>query len=562
MTLKTGHIEGVNFARIIGALGIVIFHFTCHCELLKPYLYGTPNYSYGKLWVALFFAISGACIARSNTDTPWETFFKKRWLGIFPVFYIAYIIMFALKWLVYGCWWTGLKTWTIVLTFLGIDSYFYYLQSNFCCVGEWFIGALLACYLLFPVLQKALKYIPIITAVILLIGCCFIPYLPCFTIKPWQNIWVCVTTFYIGALLAQYPLLFSSKISFAISALLTFTTILFPLPFKQFVPLADIVYPVLSGVCCFIFLTQLGALCERPVIANKIFKHLGQLAYPIFLIQHTVIYMVLYICPVSTLPASVGLLCANIIITLLLAELILYIWKKLQVWKKSQAYFILLPLLIAFIGQGCTNFTKQKYIAHAGGCIYRYLYSNSLEAVNNALDHNMKYIELDLSVTSDGQLVAWHDWQFEWTETPTHDEFMARKIYGRFTPIDFPRLDSILTANQRLSLVTDKLSDPAVIDKWLQPYKKRVWIECFSDDDYFALQQMGYHVLLSQVPPYKSEEPALIRNYTFNYLHCSDLSDRDGDTFALFGGQITQSLADSLFETDPRIRFIYIDFYE
>lgn len=75
MTLKTGHIEGVNFARIIGALGIVIFHFTCHCELLKPYLYGTPNYSYGKLWVALFFAISGACIARSNTDTPWGIFF-------------------------------------------------------------------------------------------------------------------------------------------------------------------------------------------------------------------------------------------------------------------------------------------------------------------------------------------------------------------------------------------------------------------------------------------------------------------------------------------------------
>ena len=205
---------------------------------------------------------------------------------------------------------------------------------------------------------------------------------------------------------------------------------------------------------------------------------------------------------------------------------------------------------------------KQDYIAHAGGCIYRYCYSNSLEAVNNTLAHHMNYIELDLSITSDGQLVAWHDWQFEWTEAPTHDEFMNRKIYGHFTPIDFPRMDSILSANPKLSLVTDKISNPAIIDQWLHPYKKRVWVECFSSDDYFALQQMGYNVLASRVPPCKAFKASQIRNYTFDYRHCPDLSDRDGDTFALFGGAITQSMADSLFATDPRIRFVYIDFYE
>lgn len=202
------------------------------------------------------------------------------------------------------------------------------------------------------------------------------------------------------------------------------------------------------------------------------------------------------------------------------------------------------------------------YIAHAGGSVHRYRYSNSIEAVHNSLEHGLGYIELDLSMTSDGQLVAWHDWNFEWTEAPDHDEFMARKIYGLFTPIDFPRIDSIMTANPHLTLVTDKISNPQIIDRWLHPYKKRVWVECFSDEDYFALREMGYHVLASRVPPLKTNTPAVIRNYAFDYRRCADLSQCDGDCFALFGGEITKSDADSLFATDPRIRLVYIDFYE
>lgn len=222
--------------------------------------------------------------------------------------------------------------------------------------------------------------------------------------------------------------------------------------------------------------------------------------------------------------------------------------------------------ILAVMVSGCTvsqpTLPVTHYIAHAGGCIERYLYSNSLDAVNNALHHNMDCIELDLSVTSDGQLVAWHDWNFEWTAPPTHDEFMARKIYGRFTPIDFPRIDSLLTANPHLSLVTDKISDPAIIDHWLHAYKNRVWVECFSDADYFALQKMGYHVLASRVPPHQSEPSEDVRFYTFDYRRCPDISLRDGDCFALFGGEITQTMADSLMALDKRVRFVYIDFYE
>ena len=208
------------------------------------------------------------------------------------------------------------------------------------------------------------------------------------------------------------------------------------------------------------------------------------------------------------------------------------------------------------------------YIAHAGGSVYRYMYSNSLEAVRNTLAHGFDFMELDLCITSDGELVAWHDWNFEWTYAPTHDEFMARKIYGLFTPIDFPRMDSILTANPQLTLVTDKISDPAVIERWLGKYKNRVWVECFSDADYRALLKKGYHVMASRVPeakapsnsPMEGESP--VRSYAFDYRQCPDISQCEGECFALFGGEISRRKADSLFATDPRVRLVYVDFYE
>lgn len=229
---------------------------------------------------------------------------------------------------------------------------------------------------------------------------------------------------------------------------------------------------------------------------------------------------------------------------------------------------ILRAFIMAFIffTAGCSRGSQLQssspYISHAGGTIAQWRYSNSLEAVANSLEHGLAYIEFDLSITSDSQLVAWHDWGFEWNETPTHAQFMARKIYDLFTPIDYARIDSILTANPQLSLVTNKLSNPAEIDKWFHAYRSRIWVECFSDEDYFALKEMGYNVLASKVPPMANDTANRIRNYAFNYMQCRDLSNRDGDCFALFGGEISKADADSLLSIDPRIKFVYIDYYE
>ena len=85
---------------------------------------------------------------------------------------------------------------------------------------------------------------------------------------------------------------------------------------------------------------------------------------------------------------------------------------------------------------------------------------------------------------------------------------------------------------------------------------------------YQALQEKGYHVLASRVPERRVTGEGLpvtgdgIRSYAFDYRRCADLSQCDGECFAIFGGEISRGKADSLFATDPRIRFVYVDFYE
>lgn len=160
--------------------------------------------------------------------------------------------------------------------------------------------------------------------------------------------------------------------------------------------------------------------------------------------------------------------------------------------KKFGKYYAL-ACLFALIGCNTVPPTVDEiegthYIAHAGGTIDGYRYSNSLEAVREALRHHLDYIELDLCFAADSQLSAWHDWNWQWTYTPTYEQFMAHKVYDRFTPIDYTRIDSILSHNPQLSLVTDKISDPQIIDRYFRAYKERVWVECFTDEDYFVLQ--------------------------------------------------------------------------
>jgi len=77
---------------------------------------------------------------------------------------------------------------------------------------------------------------------------------------------------------------------------------------------------------------------------------------------------------------------------------------------ETQAYALSDEILRANYFAKYTNHHKSRhYVAHAGGMIDGFMYTNSLEAVDNAIANGIHYIELDLALTKEDSLVASQD---------------------------------------------------------------------------------------------------------------------------------------------------------
>lgn len=144
-------------------------------------------------------------------------------------------------------------------------------------------------------------------------------------------------------------------------------------------------------------------------------------------------------------------------------------------------------------------------IAHAGGAIDSCVYTNSREAMELAFEKGFRFIEFDLLFTSDSVLVAAHSWErfnsmtgYEgWGDSvPAYSDFVSRKICGRYTPLSAREINSFFEQNDSLYLVTDKVSDPEVLQEHFPSLKHRMVVEAFSFQHYCQLKSRGYFRVL------------------------------------------------------------------
>lgn len=144
-------------------------------------------------------------------------------------------------------------------------------------------------------------------------------------------------------------------------------------------------------------------------------------------------------------------------------------------------------------------------IAHAGGNIDGFVYTNSFEALEQSIADGYRFIELDFQFTADSVLVAAHSWS-EFNEqsgyssmgdsAPCHNDFVSRRLHGLYKPLTARMIDSIFVANPNLFLVTDKVSDADVLESYFPRLKDRILVEAFSYDDYVELKQRGFYRVL------------------------------------------------------------------
>jgi glycerophosphoryl diester phosphodiesterase len=106
------------------------------------------------------------------------------------------------------------------------------------------------------------------------------------------------------------------------------------------------------------------------------------------------------------------------------------------------------------------------YIVHAGGAFRGYVSTNSKEALVAAYNTGMRYIELDFSLTSDGEPVCLHDWNtgilpnYPDTDFPLSLEaFVSARLYGELTPLTLDDLADFVARHEDVFIITDTKDD-------------------------------------------------------------------------------------------------------
>ncbi|SHD76237.1 glycerophosphodiester phosphodiesterase family protein [Schnuerera ultunensis] len=106
--------------------------------------------------------------------------------------------------------------------------------------------------------------------------------------------------------------------------------------------------------------------------------------------------------------------------------------------------------------------SPPSLVAHAGGAIYGFKLTNSLEALEESHKNGFQLIEMDFEWTSDGQVVAIHDWGpmverlFMIEERVLSlEEFKNSPVFMDLTLLEFSEIVKWLENKGDIYLVTD-----------------------------------------------------------------------------------------------------------
>ncbi|URZ03845.1 acyltransferase family protein [Clostridium felsineum] len=280
----------LDFIRAISIVIIVIFHFDCAVnqeKLLgnKTLFVNYTNGELGQIGVALFFIISGASLMYIyEQDFSLINYFKKRFIKIYPMFYIAYGCAFLYLFYINKSIQHSIPKKTFILTILGVDGYLSSTIPNYYILGEWFLGCIVLIYLCFPILRKIMIKYPKILFICTLIGYIVLVKEYNFNIRIDWNFITRIPDFLIG----MYFIKYIKKVNiyqFLIALIITMVMFLVPLNI-------NIMYKVttmgMSSFFVLVYVAQFLTNKNIKVILEKISKY----SYAIFLVHHITLQVI------------------------------------------------------------------------------------------------------------------------------------------------------------------------------------------------------------------------------------------------------------------------------
>lgn len=287
--MKKERLFYLDFIRAIAAVSIVLIHFNARYLFLpvpapeKAVLTTTfGNLYLGNWGVSLFFIISGAALMYTYGEScELRTFYKKRFLSLYPMFWIAYSAVFLWDFYQNKRVPFDAPNRNIIFSILGFDGYLSQNIPTFYILGEWFLGAIILLYLIFPALRQGVIRFPVLTAV-----CAGIVYLLCiWTYRlPFEQsafLPVRIPEFLLGMYFIRYVRKVNWKVCAVSAAVILLNTIVKP----QWSASLQTTY---IGAASFFVLVWLSEFVGWKWLKEAC-KVLSKYSYAIFLVHHVVI---------------------------------------------------------------------------------------------------------------------------------------------------------------------------------------------------------------------------------------------------------------------------------
>lgn len=193
----------INFIKTISAFGIISFHFACHIKSEKKFFFTT----YGFLFVNIFWLISGALHFYNNSEIKSHKYFYfKKFKALAPSFYIIYTYQYFKNVFIKGkFFFSPVCPFNLIYSIFLIDGYLLHfdIKTIYLSIGEWFLGALVIIYFIYPIILYEFKNLFIQTVLIDIFLVSFLFHGDYFTLHD-VNIILCITLFFLGMIIIKY----------------------------------------------------------------------------------------------------------------------------------------------------------------------------------------------------------------------------------------------------------------------------------------------------------------------------------------------------------------------
>lgn len=299
MVKKKERLFGADLIRVISTIAIVFYHIGCKISSIVeigsmsriPFLeWGGVNC--GDIFVTVFFILSGAMLYRNNRKVDsLRQFYYKRWKSIFPTFYFVYGILFLKNVLTYKTVFYKGNPMSLLLSVCGLDGYFQCIIDNYYIVGEWFLGAIILLYLVYPILaklaEKGIRSTTVILTCVYLMQVLLSTRTDVFGISSFRNIASCLISFWFGIVFMYAYDSFNKFMDNRRNVLILIIVILAILPVISIVE--SNIAAHLLGALVFVTLWGIGLQLSGKTRMEEFIAKCSQCSFAVYMCHHVIV---------------------------------------------------------------------------------------------------------------------------------------------------------------------------------------------------------------------------------------------------------------------------------